>query len=155
MSRKPNPNQGELFFSPVYPSRVADQSMDLTGFRGRLKKAMSRALKECTHDRSEVAMRMAVGLAQDGFSLAVLNAYTAESNESHDISLVRFKAFVRATGATWLWDLVVADDGLTMLIGDEARLAEIARVQQEREALDDKLKKLKATPVNILRRDRA
>lgn len=155
MSRKPNPDQGELFFSAVYPSRIADQTMDLTGFRSKLKKAMSRALKECPYDREVVAMRMASALGQDNFSLATLNAYTAESNESHDISLVRFKAFIRATGETWLWDLVVADDGLTMLIGDEARLAEIARVQQEREALDDKLKKLKSRPVNIVRRDRA
>ncbi|MBN9232739.1 MULTISPECIES: hypothetical protein [Phyllobacteriaceae] len=155
MPRKASPDQGDLFFSPVYPSRVADQSIDLTGFRGKLKRGMSRALKDCAHERPEVAMRIATALGQDSFSLATLNAYTAESNETHDISLVRFKAFVRATRATWLWDLVVADDGLTMLIGDEARLAEIARVQQERAALDDKLKELKAKPVHILRRDRA
>ena len=140
MPRKASPDQGDLFFSPVYPSRVADQSIDLTGFRGKLKRGMSRALKDCAHERPEVAMRIATALGQDSFSLATLNAYTA---------------VVRATRATWLWDLVVADDGLTMLIGDEARLAEIARVQQERAALDDKLKELKAKPVHILRRDRA
>ncbi|WP_054309991.1 hypothetical protein [Mesorhizobium sp. 1M-11] len=155
MPRKPsNPAQGDLFYAPVYPSRVADQSVDVTGFRGRLKRAMSRALKECPHGRAEIAMRMAVALGQDSFSLATLNAYTAESDSSHDISLVRFKAFVRATGATWLWDLVVSDDGLTMLVGDEARLAEIARVQQEKAALDERLRELKSTPVRVIRRDR-
>lgn len=146
-------DQFDLFHTPVYPSRIASQAVDCTGFRSKMKRAMSQALKECPYDRAEVAMRMAIALGQDSFSLATLNAYTAESNETHDVSLVRFKAFVRATGATWLWDMVVADDGLTMLVGDEARLAEIALVQQERAALDDRLKQLKSTPVRVVRRD--
>lgn len=155
MPRKPDPSQGDLFYEPVYPSRIADQTVDVTGFRSKLKRAMSQALKECPHhDRGEVAMRMAKALGQDNFSLATLNAYTAESNETHDISLVRFKAFVRATGATWLWDFIVADDGLTMLMGDEARLAEIALVQQEKAVLEDRLRSLKAKPVHIARRQR-
>jgi hypothetical protein len=154
VSRKSHPDQGDLFFQPVYPSRMADQNPDMTGFRSKLKRAMSRALKECASSRTEVAMRMAEALGQDSFSLATLNAYTAESNETHDISVVRLKAFVRATGANWLWDMIVADDGLTMLVGDEARLAEIALVQQERAALDDRLRQLKATPVHIVRRQR-
>lgn len=155
MSRKSHhPLQGDLFHAPVYPSRIASQSVDCTGFRSLLKRAMSRALKDSAFDRPEVAMRMAVALGQDTFSLAMLNAYTAESNETHDISLVRFKAFVRATGATWLWDFVVADDGLTMLVGDEARLAEIARVEQERSELADRLRELRSTPVRVQRRMR-
>jgi len=154
VSRKSHPDQGDLFHQPVYPSRMADQNLDLTGFRSKLKRAMSRALKECSASRNEIAMRMAEALGQDSFSLATLNAYTAESNETHDISVVRFKAFVRATGANWLWDSIVADDGLTMLVGDEARLAEIARVEQEKRSIDDRLRQLKATPVNIVRRQR-
>lgn len=154
MPRKPaDPSQGELFHQSVYPSRIADLTVDVTGFRSKLKKAMSRALKECPHDRAEVAKRMAVALGQDSFSLATLNAYTAESNETHDISLVRFKAFVRAAGANWLWDLIVADDGLTMLVGDEARLAEIARVEQEAGELAARLRDLKSKPVHIVRRE--
>lgn len=153
MRGKPShPSQGDLFFEPVYPSRIADETVDVTGFRSKLKRAMSRALKECPHERAVVAMRMAVALGQDTFSLATLNAYTAESNDTHDISVVRLKAFVRATGANWLWDLVVADDGLTMLVGDEARLAEIARVQQERADIDARLRALKSQPVRIQRR---
>ncbi len=156
MSRKSatDPTQGDLFHEPVYPSRVATTDIDVTGFRSKLKRAMSRALQDCPFDRHEVATRMARALGQDTFSKATLDAYTAESKETHDISLYRFKAFVRATGANWLWDLVVSDDGLTMLVGDEARLAEIARMEQERADLDQRLRSLKATPVRILRRSR-
>lgn len=153
MARRPiDPSQGDLFHQPVYPSRSASDDLDVTGFRSRLKRAMSRALKECDLDRHEVAKQMAMALGQDTFSKAMLDQYTAESNEAHDISLYRFKAFVRVTRATWLWDLVVADDGLTMLVGDEARLAEISLVRQQKKEMEDRLKRLESTPVHIVRR---
>ena len=152
MPKRRDPGQGDLFHEAVYPTRVAAERLDMIDFRSRLKRAMSRALKECPYDRPEVAMKMATALGQDRFSLALLNQYTAESDAEHDISLMRFKAFVRATGATWLWDFVVADDGLTMLVGDEARLAEIARVEQVKREADALLKNLKSKPVHVVRR---
>ncbi len=154
MRKKSDPSQGDLFYQPVYPSRMAVAHIDLGGFRAKVKKAMSRALKECPSDRSVVAARMAAELGQDSFSLGMLNQYTAESNDTHDISLIRFKAFARATGAHWLWDLVVADDGLTMLVGDEARLAEAALIRQQRRELDERLKQIEARPVTLVRRTR-
>jgi hypothetical protein len=152
MSRKNlNPGQGDLFHQPVYPTRVRTDRVDLTGFRSKLSRAMSKALKECPHDRPEIAKRMAVELNQDTFSLSTLNNYTAESNETHDISLIRFKAFVRATGQFWLVDMAFEDDGLTMLVGDEARLAEAALLRQKKREIEDQLKKLEAQPVHIRR----
>jgi hypothetical protein len=91
---------------------------------------------------------MAAYLGLTTFSRATLDAYTAES-KPHDPTLPRFKAFVKATGAMWLWDEVVRDDGLTILSGDEARLAEIALLQQEQRELAAKLKSLRALPVNL------
>jgi hypothetical protein len=153
--KKPDPAQGDLFYEPVYPSRRAADALELSGFRGRLKRAMSRALKECPYDRFEVAARMAQALGQDSFSKAMLDAYTAESKEGHDISLHRFKAFVRATEQTWLWDFVVADDGLTILVGDEARLAEASLLRQRMKELGEQLKSLESRPVVLNRRRRA
>lgn len=152
MARKSDPHQGDLFHQPVYPSRMASDDIDVTGFRSKLKRAMSRALKECPHDRHEIAKRMALALGQDSFSKAMLDAYTAESKETHDISLYRFKAFVRATGAVWLWDMIVADDGMIMLVGDEARLAEASLLRQQMKELNDRLKQIEARPVLVKRR---
>jgi len=146
-----NQEQGDLFYQPVYPSRPRPERVELTGFRPKIKKAMSQALKECPHDRAEVAKRMATALDRPTFSLALLNNYTAESNETHDISLIAFKAFVRATGQLWLVDHAFEDDGLTVLIGDEARLAEMALLRQKKKELDEQLKKLEAHPVHIRR----
>jgi len=148
---KPHPDQYDLFQDAVFPVRAATPRIDPDRFRSKIKRAMAQAIRECPHDRPVIAARMAQYLGLPAISRSTLDAYTAESKASHDISLVRFKAFVRATGATWLWDLVVCEEGLLILEGDEARLAEIARLQQEQRDLARQLKTLRAVPVVIKR----
>ena len=147
-----HPGQLDLFLEPLFPVRSPSASIDIGRFRAKLKRQMARAIRECPHSRTVISARMAQYLGLPNLSKTTLDAYTAESKLTHDVSLVRFKAFVRATGAVWLWDFVVAEDGLTMLEGDEARLAEIARLQQEQRELQARLKTLRATPINIKRR---
>lgn len=147
-----NPAQYDFFQDVVFPVRTAATSIDIARFRAKLKRAMAQAIRECPYDRPVIAGRMAQYLGLPNISKATLDHYTAESKDTHDISLVRFKAFVRATGANWLWDMIVSEDGLTMLEGDEARLAEIARLQQEQRQLAAELKALRSIPVNIKRR---
>lgn len=149
---KPHPDQSDLFADRVYPSRAPTTAVDVDRFRAKLKRAMSKAIRECPYDRHTVALRMGQQLGLEAVSKATIDAYTAESKQGHDISLVRFAAFVRATGATWLWDVVVDEEGLTMLVGDEARLAEIALLQQEQRELSAKLKLLRSVPVRISRK---
>lgn len=150
----PHPDQFDMFEDAVFPVRAANASIDLDRFRARLKRAMSEAIRGCPYDRPTIAARMAHYLGIGTVSKASLDAYTAESKQAHEISLSRFKAFVRATEAAWLWDLVIAEDGLTVLQGDEARLAEIALLQQEQRALQSKLKRLRAVPVHVRRQAR-
>lgn len=144
---KVHPAQFDLFLEPMFPSRAPAGKIDLSRFRAKLKRAMAQAIRECPHDRNVIAARMAQYLGLPNLSKASLDAYTAESKEGHDITIPRFKAFVHATGATWLWDMIVSEDGLTMLEGDEARFAEIARLQQEQRELGKRLKVLCSVPV--------
>ena len=146
--------QSDLFVEDVFPSRLPKPTINSGRWSYDLAMAMKRAAEESGVDRHELAIRMARYLELDSFSKATLDAYISAAKTSHDISLTRFKAFVRATGCQWLWDFVVADEGCTVLIGDEARLAEISRVQQQRDEIDAQLKKLRATPINIKRRQR-
>ncbi|WP_107339219.1 hypothetical protein [Agrobacterium pusense] len=148
---KRDPSQLDFFVETVFPVRSAVDRIDIDRFRARLKREMSRAIRECNYDRATIAALMARYLGLSSISRASLDAYTAESKVNHDISLIRFKAFVRATGANWLWDTIVSEDGMTVLEGDEARLAEIARLQQEQRALAAELKVLQAKPVTIKR----
>lgn len=150
---KRDPSQLDMFQVPVFEVRAAVDQIDIDRFRARLKRDMARAIRECPYDRPVIAARMAQYLGLASVSKGALDAYTAESKVGHDVSLVRFKAFVRATGAVWLWDSVVSEDGLLLLQGDEARLAEIARLQQEQRAISDQIRTLKAKPV-IIRRAR-
>ncbi|MDP9590087.1 UNVERIFIED_ORG: hypothetical protein J2W19_002643 [Shinella zoogloeoides] len=151
---KPDPAQADMFSAPVFPSRQPVERIDIERFRSRLKREMARAIRECPYDRPTIAARMAAYLGLTSISKASLDAYTAESKEGHDISLVRFKAFVRATGAVWLWDVIVSEDGLLLLQGDEARLAEIERLRQEQRAVAKEIRRLTATPVRIRRGER-
>ena len=111
---------------------------------------MAKALRECRYERSVVAARMAQILGLPSISKAVIDAYTAES-KNVDISLPRFKAFVRATEANWLWDEVVKDDGLLLLQGEEALLAEQARIRQEIKRLHSELRVIVRDSVEIKR----
>ncbi len=110
---KRDPSQLDFFQVPVFEARSAVERIDLDRFRARLKRDMARAIRECPYDRPVIAARMAQYLGLASVSKGALDAYTAESKTGHDVSLVRFKAFVRATGAVWLWDSVVSEDGLT------------------------------------------
>ncbi|MFC3074653.1 hypothetical protein [Shinella pollutisoli] len=151
---KPDPAQADFFAEPVYPTRSPVERIDIARFRSRLRREMARAIRECPFDRPTIAARMATYLGLPSISKASLDAYTAESKEGHDVSLVRFKAFVRATGAVWLWDVIVSEDGLLLLQGDEARLAEVERLRQEQRAITAEIRKLTATPVRIRRGER-
>lgn len=150
MSR--NPQQMDLFGdATAFPVRVYIDAIDVDRFRARLKRALARAIRECQIDRAEIAARMSRYLAAP-ITKAALDSYTAESKTTHDISLLRFKAFVKATGAVWLWDELVSDDGLTAMDGDETLLAEIAFWQSEQSKAVTRLRELRARPVNVRRR---
>lgn len=144
---KGDPDQLGLFDDRLYPERIEAQSVDLDRFRSEIKRAMSRAIRESGYDRHTIALRMAQYLGLPNLSKTTLDAYTAESKDSHDISLLRFSAFVHATNAKWLFDVVVAKAGMTVLEGSEAKLAEIALLHQEKRQIDAKLRKLRARPI--------
>lgn len=146
-----DPNQLDFFATPLFPVREPIPHIDLDRYRSKIKRAMSRAIRECPHSRQVIVARMAQYLGLETISRASLDAYTAESNSSHDVSLIRFTAFVHATGALWLWDEVASIQGVTVLIGDEARLAELARLQQERRRIEAEIRRQRMRPVDIKR----
>lgn len=148
------PDQNEMFQKSTYPTRIAKQMIDGSRFAGSLSRAMKRAAEQSGVDRYELAKRMAKTLGQSDFSKTTLDAYISESKTNHNISVVRFSAFARATRCAWLWDFVVADDGLIVLDGAEARFAEIAKLEQDRDALTARIKQLKSKPVDVKRRQR-
>lgn len=117
---------------PADPCRPLDVSL-------RIKTALGRALKECPDSANVIAARMSDILGRDQ-SVDMLYAYTAPSKPEHDIPVTRLIAFIRATGATWLYDEIVQDEGLIVMGGREARLAQYGYLKQERAAIEAQLK---------------
>ena len=150
---KADPAQLDFFAQPAFPVRVPVTQIDLDRYRSKMKRAMARAIRECPHDRPTIAARMGQYLGVT-ISKATLDAWTAESKGNHDVTLPRFAAFVHATGALWLWDEAAAMQGITVLIGEEALLAEIAFRQQEQKRAARELKVLLSRPINIKARSR-
>lgn len=159
MTRRRDQSQPDLFSeaAAVYPVRRPVERVRPVDLSLRVKTAMSQALRESPMNGAEVAAKMSEILGQE-ISSDTLYALTAASKPDHQISIVRFIAFVRATAAWWLWDLLVEDDGLFVMEGREARLAELGLIEQERRRLEAEAKairhELKVQPVAVARHRR-
>lgn len=90
---------------------------------------MSEALKDCTHGRKEVAARMSRFLGRT-VTEAMLNAYTSEAREGHNVSLERAIAFDQATERYALLALHARKCNAQVLRGSDVLLAELGRIEQ-------------------------
>jgi hypothetical protein len=104
---------------------------------------MSEALRRVDADRYEIAARMSRLLGAE-VSVHMLNAYTAESREAHNISLERAIAFDAATGGQALLDLHAAKLGASVNLGEQALVARLGEISRERERLAAQEKALRA-----------
>lgn len=157
--RKPKAPEGQadLFAVPdLFPvRRPVERSRAVNTLA--IKMALGEALKAHPESADIVAAKIAemTGRSLTAFALY---SYTAPSKDDHDIGLSRFVAFVRVTGAYWLWDMLVEDDGLTVLQGREAKLAQLGHLEQQHRQLTDDLRKLKRelgnAPVEVKHRRR-
>jgi len=150
---KRDPLQMDFFNEPTFPVRTPVQQIDLDRYRAKIKRAMARAIRQCQYDRPTIAARMSLYLGVN-VSKAMLDSWTAESKRAHDMTIPRFAAFAHATEAPWLWDEAAAMQGVTMLVGRQAQLAEIGLLQQEKQRVQREIKALLSIPVDLDERAR-
>lgn len=150
---KRDPLQMDFFSEPTFPVRTPVQQIDLDRYRAKIKRAMARAIRQCQYDRPTIAARMSLYLGVN-VSKAMLDSWTAESKRAHDMTIPRFAAFAHATEAPWLWDEAAAMQGVTMLVGRQAQLAEIGLLQQEKQRVQREIKALLSVPVDLDERAR-
>ena len=153
MSKRFKDTQTLDLFEQVYPVRrppVISHTVDLSG---KIKRLVSLILKESPKSREQLAAEMSEAMDCPSFSKAMLDNYSSEANELHQIPLYRFIILVRVADASWAWDELLKDEGFTVLFGEEALLAERGRVAQQIEELKKYQKELmEASPVKIRRR---
>lgn len=132
-------DQRDLFeASTLFPVRPPADMPRAIDFNRRLAMAMARAIAESGRTRAAIAAEMTEILFGDEGSTvteAMINAYTAPARADHNISVVRLVAFVRATKALWLWEVVLHDEGLTLLQGAEALHARASVLRKQGQAL--------------------
>lgn len=138
--RARHPDQGDLFdVQHLFPVRAPNTLPRALDFNRRLAIAMAEAIRLSPKSREAIAEEMTaiLGYEDGSVTVSMLNAYTSAARETHTISLVRFIAFVRATGCTWLWDEVLHDEGLIILQGAEALHAQASLLEKQgRELLE-------------------
>lgn len=152
--------QGELFAaSTLFPVREPAKLFDAMDVSLKIKTGLGLALKEYRERHGESAAIIAAKMSEIvgcRITEAALYSYTAPAKPDHDIGIVRLKAFIRVTGATWLWDLILADDGLTVLTGSESLLAQLGQMEQDKQQLTEQIttlrRALKARPVEVAAR---
>jgi hypothetical protein len=103
---------------------------------------MSEALKECRFDRFEVAAKMSRLLGRE-ISKHMLDAYTAESRETHIPPLDVAIAFDAATEGYALISLYAGKLGCRITVGDDVLLTELGRINQLESELSHQKKSLK------------
>lgn len=130
MAKSPDPRQPSFSFDAAPVPRPGSMQ-----FGAELRSALARAIKECPKSRAVVAAEMTDLVFGDGagegnqVTVAMLDSWTAPSREAWRFPLEFFPAFVAATAAHWLLDLVAGKCGCRILIGDEAALADLAALR--------------------------
>lgn len=134
----------------VWPVRAPQSLPKALDMKRQISMSMMEAIRECGKTVPVVAAEMTDLLGDDEVTSSQLYAYTAPSKTAHNISLVRFIAFVRATGCLWLWDVCLHDDGVLLLQGEEARHAQASLAEAHgRQLLADAKRMRSQAPLEV------
>ena len=133
----------DLFEVPIpTPASAGNLDIDVP-----LRAAISDALKHAGQDRWAVADEMG-RLTGRKISKYMLDAYTAESRSGHNFPFRYAAAFEATTGSYCLTNLLAKARGCKVLVGEEALLAELERIEHA----EAELKQQKAALKEYLRR---
>lgn len=104
---------------------------------------MSKAIKDCPHDRIEIAARMSRLLGEE-VTVSMLDTWTAGSKEGHIPNFERAIAFDAATESYALSEFHAGKLGCRVLQGKENLHAELGRMEDMRDQLAQQIKTVRA-----------
>lgn len=120
----------DLFEVPRAPEPIGGS----LNYDAELRHALSDALKRTPASRYQVAAKMSE-LAGASISKEMLDAWTAESKTPWRFPFQFAAAFEAACETTCLQELLARKRGSRVLVGEEALLAEMGRIQQAKDEL--------------------
>lgn len=133
-----NPDQMAFDLEP--PSLPSDGM--LAGFDRKVASAVSLVLKEDDRDRWDVAAAMSRILDAD-VPKSMLDAYSAESKEDHNISFARMLVLIATTGRHDVLRSLLRPFGLDLVVGEEILLVEMGHLESQKREIERRLKELK------------
>lgn len=150
MKRRAAFDQQQLGFT-FEPALPAEGDGALAGLERFVASSISQMLKDDPRSRFEIAGGVSAFLYQD-VSKAMLDAYSAESKDGHNISVARFLALIAETQRYDILDLIVRRIGCTLVVGEEVFTVELGHIQTQIDRLQARQKVLKgqAPPIRSM-----
>lgn len=144
--RRPAFDPGQPTFDFAPRPALASDGM-LSGMDRQVASAVARILKDEERDRYDVAAAMSRILDAD-VSKSMLDKYSSESSEEHNISFGRGLALIAATGRYDVLEALVRKIGCALVVGEEVLTVELGHVAAQIEKLQERQRQLKkAAPV--------
>ncbi len=140
--RKPALHPAQMAFTFDTPTPDVSEGA-LSDLERKVASAVASILKRDGRSRFEVAGQVSA-LLDDDVTKYMLDAYSSESRDGHNISMARFLALVVATQGFDVLDALTRIIGCAVIVGDEMRLAEIGHLEAQQRDAARKLKLLKA-----------
>ncbi len=129
----------DLFDIPT-PGPTLDRSHDLDA---PLREALNQAIKAAPVDRWAIAAEMS-RLTGREVSRYMLDAYTGDSRQDHNFPFRYAAAFEIATSTRVLTELLARNRGCRLLVGEDALLAELGKLEREEQQLKQRKAALRA-----------
>lgn len=139
MRRPIDTRTGDLFAVPA-PAPELPGTHD---FRVQVAHLVSEITQRAEGDRYAVAARMSRLTGKD-VSKNMLDAYASEGREDHNLPLYLVPALEVACGSYLLTNWLADVRGGQLLIGREALMAELGRLERARDVAGQNIKRLKA-----------
>lgn len=131
-----NANQLAFSFEPI--AAPADAG-GLAGLDRAVAGAVSQVLKDDPRTRFEIAVGMSAMLddemLDDEVSKLMLDAYSAEARDTHNISLARFLALIAETQRFDVLDALCQRIGAKVIVGEEILTVELGHIAAQMDRL--------------------
>lgn len=120
-------NQLVFSFDAPLPAR---EEASLAGLGRMVAAAVGRILHEDERNRHQIAGRVSE-LLDEAVSKEMLDAYSSESRDGHNVSFHRFLALVAATDRHDVLDMLIRQIGGAVLIGEEIHTAQLGHIDRQ------------------------
>jgi hypothetical protein len=153
-NKRPRPDDpGQLWLAFEAPGQPDHSAGVLAGLDLRISAQVGAILKADARPRKVIAAEMSVVLGQD-VSRSMLDKYASASSDDHNISAARFLALIHVTQRHDVLNMLVSPLGAAVIVGEEVLAAQLGSAMADLEAIQKRVRRLKAMAPAIRREAR-